>query len=120
MSSRSVVLLAAAALFAAGTARAIASESHSADVKLVVPTSVDGRLLAAGDYRFSWSEAGDKVDVRIEQGRKVVAKAEATVQELPQPSRQKEVISKTTEAGSRILEELRPRGETVALVFSGS
>jgi hypothetical protein len=120
MSSRNVLLLSAAALLAAGASSAVDSGSHSAEVKLDTATTVSGKLLSPGDYRFSWSEATNKVDVTIEKGHEVVAKAEASVKELPQPPSEKEVISRTTKTGSRVLEQLRLRGDTTALVFSGS
>ena len=120
MSSRMFLSLSAALVFAAGASRALASDSHSVDVKLTAAMSVGGKQLAAGTYRFSWSGSADKVDVTIEKDHKLVEKATAKLEQRPDLAQNEEVISKASPAGARILEELRPRGERQALVFSGS
>jgi hypothetical protein len=119
MSSRIFLLLSAAVCFAAGAAWVSASDSHSVDVHLKAVTSVDGKMLSPGDYRFAWSGSADQVDVTISEGHKVVAQAQARIEQRP-PSEYQEVISKTPKSGTHVLEEVRLGGETKALVFSGS
>jgi hypothetical protein len=118
MSSRSFLLLTTTTFFAAGAAWA--ATSHSVDVTLTSATTVNGKVIPAGDYRFSWTGDTNKVDVTIEHQNEVVAQAPATVKERPKASRQEEVIARTTKSGSQVLEELRLRGEKTALVFSAS
>jgi hypothetical protein len=120
MSIRTFLCLSAAVAFAAGATWVSASDSHSVDVSLGSPMSVKGKLLSPGDYRFSWSGSADKVDVTIEQGRSVVAKVAARLEQRPDEALNQEVITRTPKTGSRVLEELRPAGKKTALVFSGS
>jgi len=120
MSSRRLLSLSTAAVFAAGTPWALASDSHSVDVTLSSVMSVNGKQLSAGEYRFSWSGTADKVDVAIERNHKVVETATAKLEPRPDQGRDEEVISKTSPTGAKVLEELRLPGERKALVFSGS
>jgi len=117
MTHRLFLFLAAGTLVVGSAGWAVAAGSHSVDVRLESATLVNGTLLPAGDYNFSWMSEAGKVDVTIEQVRKVVAKAQAKVEERPQAAREEEVITRTSKSGSRALEELRMRGERTVLVF---
>jgi hypothetical protein len=119
MSSRAFLLLPAAVAFAAGAAWASSSDSHSVDVKLHSATKVAGKTLSPGDYRFAWLGSADKVDVTISRDHKVVARAQAQLKQRPK-SEYQEVISKSPQPGTHVLEEVRLGGQTTALVFSAS
>jgi hypothetical protein len=119
MSSRVVLSFLTGALLAAGASWAVASSSRSIDVTLNSATQVNGTLLAAGDYRFSWSGPANKVDVTIEKGHKVVETTSARLEDRPDATPNEEIISRTPKAGAHVLEEVRLPGKT-ALVFVGS
>ena len=120
MSTRVFLCLSAAALFGAGATWAAASNSHSIDVTFSSAMSVNGKVLPAGDYRFAWSGAAEKVDVTIERDHKVVETTTARLEARPDSASEEEVISRTPKTGPQALEEVCPRGKKTALVFSGS
>jgi hypothetical protein len=120
MSSRSLLLLTAAALFVGGAAWASEAGTHSVDVTLTSPTTINGTVVQPGDYVFSWMGDTNKVNVNVERDHKVVAKAQARVVERKRSSDQEEVISRTMDNGAQVLEELRLRGQDTALVFKAS
>jgi len=116
---RRIVLFLAAATLAAGGAAWAAAKSHSVEVSLAVPTAVSGTMIPAGDYHFRWTGDTPKVDVTVMDGRKVVAKASATVQERTEAVNDEEVLARKAASGSQVLEEVRLPGKTV-LVFPAS
>ncbi len=113
---RRVALFVAAGALAAGGA-AWAGPSHSVAVKLEQPTVVNGQKLPAGNYELSWTGDSSPVNVEIERGSKVVAKVDAKVEQLAEPSPNEELITRATKDGSRALEEVRLAGKKTALVF---
>ncbi len=118
---RRLVLLVAAGTLAAGSAAWAGShKSHSIHVILDTPMIVSGKALPAGDYSLSWMGEAPKVDVTFKRDAKVVAEASAKVEQLPQPSREEEVISRSLKDGKQALEEVRLRNQKTALVFSAS
>jgi hypothetical protein len=116
MVRRVALFVVAGALAAAGGAWA-GTGSHSVDVKLEKPTIVSGQKLPPGDYQLSWTGDSSPVEVAIERGSKTVAKVDAKVEQLAQPSPNKELITRAAKDGSRALEEVRLGGKKTALVF---
>jgi hypothetical protein len=114
------VLAATAALVAAGAASSSAASVHSVAVTLNQATSVSGTVLPAGRYHFSWTGNTDKVKVTIKDGHNVVVKADARLEERSQRATSQEVLTKTAESGSRVLEQLRLKGRKTALVFTAA
>jgi hypothetical protein len=112
-----MVLLVAATCLAAGTAAWAGSKSQSVKVTLDTPTVVSGKTLPPGDYRLSWVGDTSKVDVTFERDSRVVAQANATLENLPERSPEQELISRKLKDGERALEEVRPRHQSTALVF---
>jgi len=117
---RRTVLFVTAATLAAGSAVWAAPKSHSIHVTLETPTVVSGKSLPAGDYRLSWVGDASKVNVTFKRDAKVVAQANATVQDRAQRAPEQELISRTLKDGERALEEVRLRKQRTALVFSVS
>ena len=121
MLRRSLFVVAATALAAAGTSWA-ASGSHSVRVTLTEPTLVGQTMMAPGDYHFSWTDATDTVGVTIGSDRsdRAVAHVEASLQRRTQAYSRQEEVFKAGRPGTRILEEIRLRGDAGVLVFPAS
>ncbi len=117
---RMVLLVAAATLAAGGAAWAGSNKAHSIHVTLDTPMVVRGKALPAGDYSLSWVGEAPQVDVTFKRDSKVVTEASAKVEQLAQPSREEEVISRALKDGQQVLEQVRLRNQKTALVFSAS
>ncbi len=120
---RRVFPVVAGAVFAmVGVAWAASSSSHSVRVTLDQATSVGGKMMPAGQYRFSWTEGADKVGVTVEKtgSHHVLTEVQAKVQERATDYPHQEVVVRTPKAGTRVLEELRLGGQKDALVFPAS
>jgi len=123
MTHRLFLVLAASTLIAgsAGWAAAAAAGSHSMDMRLSSATLVSGTTIPAGSYSLSWT--GDdtgSVNVTIERRGRVVANAQAKVEELDRAPREDQVITRMSKSGPATLEEVRERGRTTTLVFQAS
>jgi len=91
------------------------------DMRLTSAIRVNGTTIPAGSYSLSW--AGDDtqaVKVTIEQRGRVVANAQAKVEELAKAAREDQVITRTSKSGPATLEEVRQRGRKTTLVFPAS
>jgi hypothetical protein len=119
MLRRTSLMLAAAALVVAPAAWVAASDSIH--VTLTEPTSIDGKVIPAGDVHLSWQQGPkDTVNVKVEENGKVVTTAQARLEPRETASPEQELVLRTPKAGKQILEEVRMRGETEALVFGKS
>ena len=68
-------------VLAAGSALAASKGS----LELQHPTSVAGKQLAKGNYTVRWDGTGDQVDLKIYQGKNVVASTPARVVKVEHP-----------------------------------
>jgi len=82
------------------------------------PEDVAGQTLNAGDYIVLWAGDGPNVDLKIMQGKKVVATATAHTVQLQNPSiNDSEVVN--VKGGTRSLSMIFFLGKTVALKIQG-
>jgi hypothetical protein len=112
-----VGLIAGLAFVGAGVARA-GDRSSSVDVTLSTATEVGAKTLQPGDYTFSWTGNGPQVEVDVKEHGKIVDEAKAKVVEEPKRADEQSTVTRNTKSGTRVLEELRVRGERTALEFT--
>ena len=107
-----------AAVFLGGLAsHAVAAGRQSLNVDLTDETSLAGTKLAAGKYKISRTTGEAETEVKVTQGRKVVATGKAKRVERPQASPDDQVVSRKDSSGTFALAEIRLRGEKSVLVM---
>jgi hypothetical protein len=99
-----LVLLSVPNLFAA----------NSGSLHVSSPEEVAGQILDAGDYSVRWEGNGPGVELKIMQGKKVMATATAYTLPLQRPSANDSVVVKTSGQG-RSLSQIFFSGKAVAL-----
>jgi hypothetical protein len=99
---------------------ALASGRQSLSVDLKDDTSVGGTRVPAGRYKIAWTASGAQAEVKIAQGKKVVATAKGTLVERDRPAPDDEVVSRKDASGAFALSEVRLRGEKSVLVLGAS
>jgi hypothetical protein len=82
------------------------------------PEEVAGQTLDAGDYRVRWEGHGPDVELKIMQGRKIMATATAYTLPLQRPSASDSVVV-ITNGQRRGLSQIFFSGKAVALEFRG-
>ena len=85
-------------VLAAGSALA----ANKGSLELQHPTTVAGKQLAIGNYTVQWEGSGDQVDLKIYQGKNVVASTPARV--LKEKAVRREVPYPGLCPGGRIVE----------------
>ncbi|MFZ0807681.1 MAG: hypothetical protein WAN03_15920 [Candidatus Sulfotelmatobacter sp.] len=94
--------------------------ANKATLELHNPTIVNGTQLKPGDYKLEWDGSGPNVEVSIMQGKKVLAKAQAQVVDLPSPSANNAAVVKKNDDGSNSLAGVRFEGKKYALELSSA
>ena len=98
------------------TASAFAA-SGSATVKLFGAVQVNGKSLAAGDYKVQWDSRSPEAEVTFLQGKKAMATAHAKLVERAQAARENAVVTRANSDGSETIIEIRFEGKKSVLVF---
>ena len=111
MSRISTLLLGSALLFSSA---AIAAENNRGKLALTDKVVVDGKAIERGDYRVEWDGSGQ---VKILQGKQVVATLSAHVTEQADRNPQDAYSTLIEPDGSRELTAIYPGGKRVALEF---
>jgi hypothetical protein len=119
MSLKKLTVLAAALLVGLGS-HALAAGRRSLTVELKDDTSLAGTKVPAGTYKFSWTAGENETEVKVTQGKKVVATGKAKRVEQPRPSEDDAVVSRKDASGAFALAEIRVRGEKSTLVLGAS
>jgi hypothetical protein len=101
----------AALVLVAGSAFAASKGS----LALQHPTNVAGKQLAGGEYTVRWDGTGDQVDLKIYQGRKVVASTPARLVKVEHPPTNNSAVVNVSPDGSSSLAEIRFAGKNYAL-----
>jgi hypothetical protein len=83
------------------------------------PEDVAGQPLGAGDYIVQWEDGGPNVELRIMQGKRVVATAIANVMPLQNASISDSVVLQTA-GGKRSLSLIFFSGKSVAFEIRGT
>jgi hypothetical protein len=106
-----------------GLAVLLASSAFAAtkaSLTLLSPTTINGAKLKPGDYKLQWDGSGPAVEVRILQGKTVVAKVPAKVVDLNAPSQNNAAVVKRNDDGTSSLAGVRFEGKKFALDLSDS
>jgi len=93
------------------------AESKGA-LELQHPTAVAGKTLATGNYVVRWEGKGDQVDLKIYQGKNVVASLPARVIQLSSPAGYNSAVINQSNDGTASLAEIRFGGKKYALQIS--
>ena len=98
------------------TATAFAA-TNSANIKLFGAAQLNGKSLAAGEYKVKWESHSPEADVTFLQGKKAVATAHAKLVDRGQAARENAVVTRANSDGSESIVEIRFEGKKSVLVF---
>ena len=104
-------ILLAVTLLAAGSALAI----NKGSLELQHPTTVAGKQLAVGSYMVQWDGSGDQVDLKIYQGKNLVASTPARVLKVDHPIGSNSAVVSANADKTYTLSEIRFAGKKFAL-----
>jgi hypothetical protein len=93
------------------------AESKGA-LELQHPTAVAGKTLATGNYVVRWEGKGDQVELKIYQGKNVVASLPARVIQLSSRAEYNSAVVNQSSSGNPSLAEIRFGGKKYALQIS--
>jgi hypothetical protein len=88
------------------SASAFAGTSNKKTLHLYESVTIDGKQLAPGDYKFSWTGTGPDVTVDILKGKETVASVPAHIVSVPAPNKQDGYSSEAAKDGSHSLTTL--------------
>ncbi len=97
------------------TVGAFAAEG-TGKMTLRYPVQVNGKQLAAGEYKVKWQGNGPSVDVTLLNGKKTVASTTAKIKELQTPAPYDSVMYKT-EGDTKAVSEVQFGGKKATLIF---
>lgn len=95
------------------------SSAFAADkgsMKLFDPTTVNGVQLSPGNYELQWEGTGSDVQVKVIQGKKVLATTAAKLVQLSAPASQNMTSTRNGDHG-KALSEISFRGKNYALAI---
>jgi len=98
-------------VLAAGSALAASKGS----LELQHPTSVAGKQLAKGNYTVLWDGTGDQVELKVYQGKNVVASTPARVVKVEHPIASDSAVVNSNSDGTLTLSQIRFGGKKFAL-----
>ncbi len=112
--------LAVSLVLSAGLAsNALADGRQSVKFDLTSDTTIGGTKVPPGQYKLAWTASGDDADVKLMQGKKVVATTKAKVVGRDKAASDDEVVQRKSGAGFAV-SEIRLRGEKNVLVLQAS
>jgi hypothetical protein len=114
LGSSSKHIFLAALVLAAGSALA----SSKGSLELQHPTSVAGKQLPSGNYTVQWEGSGDQVDLKIYQGKNVVASTPARMLKVEHPIASNSAIVTANSDRTYSLSEIRFAGKKFALAIT--
>ena len=109
LSVKSIFL--AVTVLVAGSALAVSKGS----LQLQHPTTVAGKQLAMGSYTVQWEGSGDQVNLKIYQGKNVVASTPARVLKVDHPIASDSAVVVANSDKTYSLSEIRFAGKRFAL-----
>ena len=120
MSRHKIASLGLALALAAGlTSNALAEGRQSVKLDLASDTTLGGTKVPPGQYKLAWTASGDDADVKLMQGKKVVATSKAKVVGRDKAASDDEVVQRKN-GSSFTVSEIRLRGEKNVLVLQAS
>jgi hypothetical protein len=105
-----------------GLALLLATSAFAANkgsLKVNDPVTINGKQLAAGEYKVTWDGNGPSVELHIMQGKNVVATVPAKMVDLPRAASDDGAVVNTNGDGSRTLSQIRFSGKKYALAIGG-
>ena len=87
-------------------------------IKLSNSASLNGKTLAAGEYKVKWQRHSAEADVTFSQGKKEITTVRGKFVERERPSPYNAVITKLNGDGTQTITELRFQGKKEALVLN--
>jgi hypothetical protein len=117
MSRISTLLLSSTLLFSSA---ALAGQANKGKLQLADRIVVDGKPLEPGNYRVEWDGSGSSVQVKLLQGKQVVATLPAHLTEQADANPQDSYSTATEADGSKALTAIYPNGKRLALQFDRS
>ena len=94
------------------------ADSGKTTIKLYNDASLNGKTLAAGEYKVKWERHSVEADVTFSQGKQDVTTVRGKFEERDQPSPYSAVITKRNGDGSETITELRFAGKKEVLVLN--
>ena len=92
--------------------------ANKGSLQVLDPVTVNGKLLAAGDYTVKWDGAGPNVELNILRGKNVVATVPAHMVDLEQSPSRDSVVTTVNAEGRKAVNELRFSGKKYALAIN--
>ena len=87
-------------------------------IKLFQSAALNGKTLAAGEYKVKWQRHSAEADVTFSQGKKEITTVRGKFVEREHPSPYNAVITKLNGDGTQTITELRFEGKKEALVLN--
>jgi len=91
--------------------------ANKGQLQLNDPLTINGKQLAAGEYRLQWEGAGSSVELSILRGKTVVASVPARLVDLDRPAQSDLTIVRMNADGSKALSEIRFGGKKYSLAI---
>ena len=108
--------------FFLGLALLLATSAFAANkgsLSVQEPVTINGTQLKPGDYKVQWDGTGDQVELRIYQGKNVVASTSARLVTVEHPFPSDAVLVTTNGDGSMSLSRITFGGKKYALEIAG-
>jgi hypothetical protein len=113
-STKSILLAAVILVATSGFA------ADKASLNLLDPTTVGGKHLPVGSYKLQWEGTGEQVELKIYQGKNVIATTPAHVVALERPVPSNAVGTARNADGSTSLTRIDFAGKKYALEITGA
>jgi hypothetical protein len=97
----------------------VAFAANKGSLQVSDTVTVSGKQLKPGDYKVSWEGTGQNVELKITQGKEVVATVPAHMVDLNRPSSDNAAVVNNNSDGTRSLSEIRFSGKKFALAIGG-
>ena len=95
-----------------------AADGGKTIIKLYSNASLNGKTLAAGEYKVKWERHSAEADVTFSQEKKEITTVRGKFVERDQPSPYSAVITKRNGDGTETITELRFEGKKEVLILN--
>jgi hypothetical protein len=87
-------------------------------IKLFQSVSLNGKTLAAGEYKVKWERHSADADITFSQGKQAITTVRGKFVEREKPSPYTAVVTKANSDGTETITELRFEGKKEVLVLA--
>ena len=98
-------------------ATSVFAANNKGSLQLNDPLLVNGKQLAAGEYKLQWEGTGPSVELSILRGKNVVASVPARLVDLDRPAQADLTIVRKNADGAKALTEIRFGGKRYSLAI---